>query len=92
MRGIPIDLTRPPLTRRAHLLERSFYVGLAVISVVSFFAIERFDFGSPLRQALKGLALLLAMAAGMELPMALESYGRYLRRYEQAAGERREKR
>lgn len=65
-------------------------MGVAVISVVSFFAIERFELGSPLRQALKGLALLLALAAGMELPMALESYGRYLRRYEQATDERRE--
>jgi hypothetical protein len=78
------------LTRRAHFLERAFYVSVAVISVVSFFAIERLELGSPLRQALKGLSLFFAMAAGMELPRAFESYGRYLRRYEQAARERRE--
>lgn len=72
------------------MLERAFYVGVAIISVVSFFAIGRSDIGSPLRSALKGLSLFFAFSAGMELPRAFESYARYLRRYEQAASERRE--
>ena len=82
MKGLPVDVSRAPMSRREHTSWRLGCLG-AVLAVLVLTIVFQFqtDLSRPSSVAWSIVLYLAWGAAGLDFPMLLESHEKYLIRY-----------